>query len=608
MAQRPQDERAVAVELFRQASSRLHQGQLLVAARLSERARDVFQGIGDAEGACASASQLGRVRLRQGRLDDAHACFAWAREEAARRGLQARELAALTELGALHELSGQLPQAVAIHREVLERQRQRDDNLGIAIAAGNVGRLLPRLAPRHHEGQDPAQALQDDARALLDEARQRFEVGGSVPGVANTWICLGDLERAAGRLDAAELAFAQVVERTREGQPGLHALALLNLGHVQRDRGQVTEALATFTTSATVAAGIGDRQGMARARLALTMLGADSRPLHETEADFASVEADFRALGQPAGALTAAVNRAAILCRLGQLPEGRRLLETGRSQLESQGDRLATLEVTLALADIALTQGDTERLEALLATAPVDKCPPRLLVRRKVLEIRRLVRSLALDPAEALLATVDDAVLSASESLGVALQRAEIRTLRGHPESRAGLVALAGRENLGPREALSIQSALAADAFWRGDLRDAAAGAALALEEWQARSEPLSLASVACLRFRVALLRDDAPEPATLDQALTHALAAEARDLAASVRLLQAIARRDGEAVRQEREVLQAHGHRGAALIGTLLAAQVLADRDLAGEAAAMLASVAVAAPGWWNADPGPRL
>ncbi len=597
-APKANSERAVAVELFRQAGKRLQQGQLAVAARLAERSREVFVLAGDTEGACAASSLVGRTRVREGRLDAAHAAFTWAQQEAARRGLQARELAALTELGALHELSGELPAAVAVHRTVLERQRARADNVGIAIAAGNVGRLLPRLAPRQ-EGNP--QRLHEDARGLLLEAMQRFETAGNVSGMANALICLGDMERASGRLEAAEQAFSQVVQRTRQEQPALHALALLNLGHVQRDRGRLSEALASLSTSLEVAHGVGDRQGAARARLALAMAGADERPLKETEATFALVEAEFRAIGQPAGVLAATVNRAAILCRLGQLSQGQALLENARSRLETQGDRLAVLEVSLALAEVAITQGDAARAETLLRAVPIDKCPPRLLVRRRLLSARLLLRALQLDQAAALLAEIDPDALSEPERFGLALMLAEIGTLRGDVAVVAALAGLAQGASPNSRDALAVQAAQAADAFWRGQLAVTVREATASAEAWQARGEVLPAVVARSLAWRAALLQGQPLDPADVDAALEVATQADAHELQAGLRLLQAIAAQDLAGISREVEYLHVQGHEAAALAGLLLAGQVTAEPALVRAGTAHLAAATVAVPGWFD-------
>lgn len=163
-------ERKVAIELFKQATVKFNAGRLDVACRLAQRCREIFLQIPDYDGACAAASLEGRVALRAAKPQDAWQCFSWACDEAQRRGLQSRALTSLTELATLCELGGDLAQAVAMHRQVLQGQRERDDNIGIAVAAGNVGRLLPRLTTRVSALGEATES----ARVLLAESLSRF--------------------------------------------------------------------------------------------------------------------------------------------------------------------------------------------------------------------------------------------------------------------------------------------------------------------------------------------------------------------------------------------------------------------------------------------------
>lgn len=624
MARRPAvPERTVAIELFQQAGQRLAHGKLDLALRLAGRSRELFISIGDFDGACASASLEGRVHVRAGHLDPAQERFAWARAEAERRGLVARQLAAMTELGTVCEMRGDLPGAVAVHREVLERQRARGDDLGIAVAAGNVGRLLPRLAPGRSADAGTG-ALQDDARTLLTEAMERFELAGNEPGVANALICLGDLERSCGNLAAAESAFARVARAT-EGvrMDALQAVALLNLGYVRRDLGQLQEALAAFADSLRLATGVSDRQGAARARLAVAMARADVDPLPDAAAAFAELEADFTALGQPSGALMAAVNRAALLCRMGRLHDGRGVLRQARSALRDQGDRLGAIEVAMALAEVALTLGDGPEAEAELLQAPADQCPGRLGLRRGLLEVRLLLRRLKLTEAQARLEALPKATLSAAEKFGLTLALCEIGTLRGDAEVPARLAALEAQAlaSQTAREVAAATSARGQDAFWRGDLDAAVRLGADALARWQVLGEPLPLAQAHVHLARTHALRGESVAP--LQPVLATLQQAGARDavLVAQV-LLDALAGRaaafgarpaagdtganttEGRAARvgigAGIAALRAGGHDAAALVALLHAATVLGDADLRRHAADRLADSECAPPGWW--------
>ena len=69
---------------------------------------------------------------------------------------------------------------------------------GLAVfhGAGNVARLLPKVAGHVPE-------VRAEARALLTEAQERFREGPHEAGIANSLICIGDLDRGDRQLDAA---------------------------------------------------------------------------------------------------------------------------------------------------------------------------------------------------------------------------------------------------------------------------------------------------------------------------------------------------------------------------------------------------------------------
>jgi tetratricopeptide (TPR) repeat protein len=601
-------ERAVGIELFKQASGRFARGELAVALRLAGRARDVLTSTGDVDAACAAVSLEGRIHLRAGRQADALACFEQAREDAARRHLEARELSAMTEIGSVHELRGDLAAAVALHREVLARQRKRDDNLGIAVAAGNVGRLLQRLAPGRAREAEETDDTEPDARTLLHEAMDRFETAGHAAGMANALICLGDLERASGDLDAAQAAFSQVAHATEGRLEPLHAVAQLNLGHLLRDRGDVDGAVAAFSQSFALATRIGDEQGIARAALALAMARADTAPLAETAAAFAQVEARFRKLGLPAGEQTASVNRAAILCRMAQLREGRALLERARHRLRDQGDRLGVLEVGLALAEVHLTLGEAAAAEAELAVTPASSCPGRLALRRNLLEIRIHLRQLHLQAAGDLLANLPRESLSQAERFAIGLVEAELGGWRGDPGSEALLdEVMEQADGASPREAAAVRSGQASLAYLRGNLPAARVFAADAVERWWACAEPLPVVHALVLQARIDALDGLAVSQDALLQHMARMRDCGATDAALAIELLAAALRlQAGDSQARQRveaavAALRQLGNELAAAWGLALAARLTGDPAWRASVEATLASKGAALPGWWQ-------
>ena len=129
------DDREVAIALMSSAQERMVEGELTVAAKLAERARDLFIEAEDAKSACGAAAIAGHARMRSGYLASARAAFEWVRTEASERGLVAQEISAATDLGALMELGGDLDGALMLHRIILERSREQSDPMGTANAA-----------------------------------------------------------------------------------------------------------------------------------------------------------------------------------------------------------------------------------------------------------------------------------------------------------------------------------------------------------------------------------------------------------------------------------------------------------------------------------------
>ena len=558
-------ERRVGALLLREATQRLAQGHLAVAQRVAERSLEAFEKAMDMDGMCAASSLVGRVHVRAGRLDQAQDAYRWSLVEAQRRGLEVRELSALTDLGALAELRGDLTAAVSTHRQVLERQRQCDENIGIAIAAGNVGRLLPRLTAR-----TDADGLRDEARRLLTEAMQRFEHAGNLAGVVNCQICLGDLERAAGDLAAAETAFAQAASSSQGRNLSLHAAAVLNLGHVLRDRGLHAQARALFEQSRLESEQLGDVLGAARATLARAMAADDTVSLPDRIAEFGEVEALFARIDQPGGLWTARVNRAGLLCRLGRLPQADALLADAQQAMETAGDRLAMHEIVLGRAELALTRGLSAEMTRLLALVPTLQCPPRIRFRRELLVIRVAARSLRVQQAYEQLQTLTPA--SESERFSQASLQCELAGLLGDPSTESQLVSLRFLAQDHPRKHAVALLQQADFLSWCGLWDEALMLSAQATELWQARGEPLLWLRSRMVTWTTQLLCSQNVDIAEIMSAITIAQSAQAGDLLPQLQVLHACALRDESKALATLPRLDASANAAAALVAAQLA------------------------------------
>jgi tetratricopeptide (TPR) repeat protein len=523
--------------LFAKGSELLQKNEVDGALKLAVAAERAFRLSGDVNGWCAARSLVGRIHLRCGRLLDARAAFSEVAEQAARLRIEARELAALTELGAVCELEGDLREAIATHRTVLERQRARGDDVGVAVAAGNVGRMLPRLAPGHDA--TVVQDQESDARALLEESGRLFHAAGHKEGAVNALICLGDFERACGNLTAAEQALEAGVQLSLPPPPTpLHAVAWLNLGHVRRDRGRLDDAQEAFGRSREVAGQCRDTLAVARADLALALAASETRTPAEAVALFSDVETAFEALGQQGGALTARVNRAVLLARTGRLIESAELLHATRATLQRHGDRRAVLEIGLALAELSLARGMAQAaLEELVAVRAATNAGDRLAVRMRLIEARLHLRHLELSAAAAAVASKPVAELSSAEAFSCDLLRADIASWQQSPAARPLLADLDQRAQAtgGARDQAAVMLAAAGEALWSGDLQRCRASATAAQARFARLGEALARADAQLLLWYVDLAHGVPVAAQSADGLYREVRAAGAMDLARSV-------------------------------------------------------------------------
>ncbi len=460
-------ERPIAIGLFREAVVRFGEGKTTTASRLADRARELFLASGDIDGACAAALLRGRSALRAARYTEAADWLLWARAEAFRRGLEPRVLAATSELAVLAELQGDLLTAVASHRDVLEKQRLRDDNLGIAMAAGNVARLLPKVA-----GHVPA--IVAEARALLTESLQRFRDGPHEAGIANSLICIGDLDRADGQLDDALKLFQEVIDMDpTPGVQPMRLLALHNLGNVLRQMGDYRRAIAAHEAAQAMAELLGDVRSARRASVSLAMTVAMTGPLTEAMRQLERVAAKLATSEDRAAQAVLAMNRAHLAAAAGQVLEGLDFLKQAHRHFTQRGDRAMTDEVDLAIAGMALLSSSDRR--AFKQIRRRKWATPALARERQLLRAEVAFRRLDL-------ADFDEAVLqlgkaeSWQEAVGIGAVCVERAALIG-VDNRAGLDDMAGlAEKRGARvDYLTIRLAQAQASLWLGDLARAEA-------------------------------------------------------------------------------------------------------------------------------------
>lgn len=593
----------VAKGLIANARQRLDANQLDAAMRLAERARDLFFGADDIQGACTGARLAAVARTRRGDLGGARELYEWIADEAASNDLQGWVATARTELGNLAEMTGDLLIARREHlaAEAAAGASGRDDL--VAMTRGNLGRIRQRLGEL------------DLAHADFLAALARFQAAGSAMGAINARICIGDVCRQLGRIDEASEAFDVAWSEARAvGHERLEALAALNVGHAARDLGRRDQATRAFARTLELGDSTGDQHLLGGGHLGLGLLLAETGPAEDALGQFEAAEKAFLAAGQVSNVVACAVNAAAITCRLGDLADGRARMERALEVLENVGDARGAAEVRLALAEVALAMSEATSAETFIAKANADDHGPRVQRRAGLLGLRLAMRAMEIETAHVLRTSVgglgDD--LSVSERFALDLVEVELDLLTGARGvlDRAVGVADGLDAHTTPREAAAAAATIGSVALWLGAFDLAAERLDAAWRAWERLREPLGQAAVTDAQTRLALLTGGAVDVPALTARAGHLDALGAVDAAQSLRVLVAIAQlRDQRAMTPEDRETDAvdaallarvrSGHRLGLWSDLWLAATVLRDADFALEAEAMQRDLEIWAPAW---------
>jgi len=177
----------------------------------------------------------GVVAQKRNRLDDAHACYATARD-----GYQACDdpvgvAHALYGLGVVCRLRGELRPSVAHIGAARELFAARADHTG-------VGQCLAALADVTRRKGDAERALK-----LIHRAVRSFRKAGNRFGIANSLNTLGDFARHRGDLDTAEDSYREAVRLCEAIGSGNAPIVRLNLGYILLLRARFEDARTLFT-------------------------------------------------------------------------------------------------------------------------------------------------------------------------------------------------------------------------------------------------------------------------------------------------------------------------------------------------------------------------
>lgn len=236
-----------------------------------ERAIGIAREIGDHSIAGRATAHLGFLDQARGRLHDALAAFATARDEVKLAGDRRTEGMLLASVAATLSSLGRLDDAASVYDEALSIDEQVGNRYAAAAARASRAELYrargrPEAAradleralevyreygERRHEGLallDLGVILQEqgeyaDARSHLTLALDRYREFGSRLFQASVFFALGDLEREQGRLLEARRSYEQAQRVARElSHVGLGARAAASLAAIAATHGRLPQA------------------------------------------------------------------------------------------------------------------------------------------------------------------------------------------------------------------------------------------------------------------------------------------------------------------------------------------------------------------------------
>lgn len=577
--------------VYQAAVQALARGDARSAESLAEQAALAFARRGDQDNASRCRLLGCRTIAAQGELARAEEQLRDLAADADRRGLISRSLAARTDLGALQEQQGQLGEAMATHRTVLDLQIQAGDPQGEAVAAANVGRLLWRMAAAEQRPQ-----AQSEARELLQRAGRLFRSAQRPLQAAQVLLVLGDMERHVGHPQRALATFDDALAvAVAANHPGLLAQTHLNRGLVLRDLGQRGDAESELQRAVAQAKSSGDAMLTLRCRQALALAQADSHKPHALEQVFSQLAADWQAIGQAHMALPALANRASALARQGDFNGAHRDWQQVRRALEQAGERQQALDIRLALAELAWTRGHLPELAEHLHA--IDHPDASQRMRHGAALLRAAMAAEALDLAECrrYLAQALEGEPTRATRFAAQLQTVQVALLRGDPQAQSELSAAEALAEDSPREQTLLLQAQTELLAWQGDLALARRAVGRALRAWADLEEPVPLAAAGA--WAAVLGAESAPTSCHLADVaeLLQAQAAEAR--AVTLLIAESVLARRAEAAQRQLNRLVSLGRKASAATLARLSAHQLNSTDLHDFARDLLSSSGLACP-----------
>lgn len=247
----------------------LNRGQYPEALALCQRARGMFDRLGDRRGLKTALGTEGVVHWRLGRLEEAGRLFRDELDIAQSLDDQVGSSTALNNLGNLYLDQRRYQDASACYRQSREIDRALGDRHGLCIGAGNLGYL-------YYVQQQFDQAMDQYQRQLTMavELGDRMVIGVVSTNIGNVLYMQGDYGQAMQQYDRS-LAIARAL-----GDRRAEALATCNIGMVLEDQGDPHGAAERYRDSLRLYGLIGDEPGMLAVLgyLITTLRAAGDRP------------------------------------------------------------------------------------------------------------------------------------------------------------------------------------------------------------------------------------------------------------------------------------------------------------------------------------------
>ena len=220
-------------------------------AALEQAVQEATQ-MADAAGRLQALSGLGGVVQVLGEVARAQELFDEALQLARAQTDRNMEAQLSNQLALLHQQQGRMEAAQALYRHALELSRA--DGLRAV-----EGQTLTHLASHAYQQGDmrEAQILFEQALRVVRQVNERRMEGIALNNLAG-------VHREQGRLEAASELYRQALDIARQvGERRLEAKTLVNLSVVQRDRGQNEEAFALLEAALTIHRETGDKSSEA---------------------------------------------------------------------------------------------------------------------------------------------------------------------------------------------------------------------------------------------------------------------------------------------------------------------------------------------------------